>query len=71
MPPVRRASSRNVQRTILQDDDEIRSPRLDKNLVLAGFLHGIFGKKKIDEIIPGTGKWSFTTSGSLQYMRWR
>jgi len=52
MPPVKKASSRNVQRTIIQDNDEIRSPRLDKNLVLAEFMHGIFGKKKIDELIP-------------------
>jgi len=52
MPPARRATSRNVQRTIIQDGDEIRSPCLDKNLVLAGFMHGIFGKKEFKEIIP-------------------
>src|SRR5208283_3092667 len=52
MAPKRRVASQNVQRTIIYDSDESRSPRLDKNLVLAGFMHGIFGKKKIDELIP-------------------
>lgn len=51
-PAARRPAPARGQRTIISEEGDLRGRKLADNLVLAEFIHGIFGKKNFTEMVP-------------------